>query len=196
MHWVDWVITAIPLIGVLAVAVYTQRFVRGVADYISAGRCAGRYLLTNAGGEAGSGVCNSVANIEKFMIKRSLFRRLVGIDNDFAKSDRSIAYFVFWFSLSMFGMVLFMLGWQFGLPRLIVLFGGSPETAEALRLGKHGWAVMWLWIKLIIPMLIALVTLVWFSVGGIKDMKDFFRIMKTRERDEHDDGTVHHESHT
>jgi SSS family solute:Na+ symporter len=68
MHWIDWLMVAIPLVGLVGLAVYTQRFVHGVADYISAGRCAGRYLLTSASGEAGSGVTNSVANIEKFMI--------------------------------------------------------------------------------------------------------------------------------
>lgn len=125
--------------------------------------------------------------------KPSLLNRMVGIDEDFTKSDRSVAYFIFWFSLLMFGLVIFMLFWQFGLPRLIVLFGGSAETAEALRLGKHGWAILWLWIKLVIPCLIAFVTLIWFSIGGFADMRSFFRTMKTRERDEKDDGSVQHE---
>lgn len=58
----------VPLLGVLGLAIYTQRFVRGVADYISAGRCAGRYLLTSASGEAGSGVTNTVGNVEKYML--------------------------------------------------------------------------------------------------------------------------------
>ena len=46
LHWIDWVI----IVGIFAifaaVATYTQRYVRGVADFLSANRCAGRYLLT------------------------------------------------------------------------------------------------------------------------------------------------------
>ncbi len=34
----------------------------------------------------------------------------------------------------MFGLVMFMLLWQFGLPRLVVIYGGSAATAEALPL--------------------------------------------------------------
>ena len=68
MQWIDWVVVVVPLLGILGVAYYTQRFVRGVADYISAGRCAGRYLLTSASGEAGAGVTNTVGNVEKYML--------------------------------------------------------------------------------------------------------------------------------
>jgi len=46
LHWVDWAV----IVGVFAIfigaATYTQRYVRGVADFLSANRCAGRYLLT------------------------------------------------------------------------------------------------------------------------------------------------------
>ena len=52
----DWIIVWVPLIFVLGVAAYTQRFNKSVADFIAAGRCAGRYLLTTARGTAGSAV--------------------------------------------------------------------------------------------------------------------------------------------
>lgn len=68
MHWIDWTLVALPLVGLLALALYTRRFVRGVADFVSAGRCAGRYLLANAGGEAGSGVTNTVSHFEQIMV--------------------------------------------------------------------------------------------------------------------------------
>jgi SSS family solute:Na+ symporter len=121
---------------------------------------------------------------------RSLFARLVGIDGEFTKADRSVAYFVFGFSMLMFGLVVFMLFWQFGLPHLVVMFGGSTATAEALRLGKHGWVTLWLWLKLVIPCLIGILTFIWFTIGGIADMRSFFRIMKTKQLDETDDGSV------
>jgi hypothetical protein len=35
-----------------------------------------------------------------------------------------------------------------------------------------------------------LATLVWFSIGGIRDIKDFFLALRTMSRDSHDDGRV------
>lgn len=52
----------------IGLAAYTQRYVKGVADFVSAGRCAGRYLLANAKGEAGSGVTNTISNFEMLMV--------------------------------------------------------------------------------------------------------------------------------
>ena len=68
MHWVDWAIVIVPLLFVLAVAVYTRRYTRSVADFLSAGRCAGRYLLANARGESDSGLANSMSQFEVIMV--------------------------------------------------------------------------------------------------------------------------------
>lgn len=124
---------------------------------------------------------------------RSWIARLVGIDGEFTPMDRAMAYFVFWFSMLMFGLVIFLLFWQFGLPRLVVMFGGSAATAAALPLGKQGWANLWLWLKLVIPCVIGILTFFWFLIGGVADMRSFFRTMKTKQLDETDDGTVLHD---
>ena len=57
---------AVLLGSVLAMALYTRRFTRSVADFLSANRCAGRYLLTVADGIAGLGAVTIVASWEKF----------------------------------------------------------------------------------------------------------------------------------
>lgn len=64
MHWIDWLITIIPVLFVLGLAVYCRRYVRGVADYLAAGRVAGRYLMCVAGLESALGVTMVVANTE------------------------------------------------------------------------------------------------------------------------------------
>lgn len=46
MHWVDWCIMIIPVIALLGLAIYSGRYVRGVADYLAAGRVAGRYVIS------------------------------------------------------------------------------------------------------------------------------------------------------
>lgn len=56
MHWIDWCITIIPVTLVLGLAVYARRFVRGVADFLAAGRVAGRYVISVGDLEAGLGL--------------------------------------------------------------------------------------------------------------------------------------------
>lgn len=53
MFWLDWILVVIPLLIVVWVALKGQKYVRGVSDFLAAGRCAGRYVVSVAGAEAG-----------------------------------------------------------------------------------------------------------------------------------------------
>lgn len=64
MHWIDWLFIAIPLALVMGIVLYTRKYMRSVADFLSSGRLAGRYLLTVARGELGSGAVVFVASFE------------------------------------------------------------------------------------------------------------------------------------
>jgi SSS family solute:Na+ symporter len=68
MRPIDWFFVAATLALVVAFAVYTRRFVKSVADFLAAGRCAGRYLLANARGEADSGLANTMSKFEQIMV--------------------------------------------------------------------------------------------------------------------------------
>src|SRR5438270_8136002 len=68
MHSIDWIFVIVPIAVVLAFALYTKRFVKSVADFLSGGRCAGRYLLANARGESDSGLSNTSAMFEKILV--------------------------------------------------------------------------------------------------------------------------------
>ena len=68
MQTIDWLIVAAALAMVVGVAVYTKRYVRSVADFLSGGRCAGRYLLANARGESDAGLANTLAKFEIVMV--------------------------------------------------------------------------------------------------------------------------------
>ncbi|MBQ9503299.1 MAG: sodium:panthothenate symporter [Lentisphaeria bacterium] len=46
MSWIDWLIMTIPMIFVLYMGFYTRRYIRGISDFLAAGRVAGRYVLT------------------------------------------------------------------------------------------------------------------------------------------------------
>ena len=46
MNLVDWLILIIPTAIVMGVGVYSAKYVRSVADFLSAGRVAGRYVIS------------------------------------------------------------------------------------------------------------------------------------------------------
>lgn len=61
MTLLDWLIVWVPITFATAFALYTARFNKSVVDFIAAGRCAGRFLLATAGGEAGSNAVTAIA---------------------------------------------------------------------------------------------------------------------------------------
>jgi SSS family solute:Na+ symporter len=67
MQTIDWVLVIASIVLVIGFAVYTRQFVKGVADFVAGSRCAGRYLICNARGEAGSGVANTMSKFQMFV---------------------------------------------------------------------------------------------------------------------------------
>ena len=64
LHWIDWLIV-ISLLGFICITAYsTRQYMRSVADFLSANRCAGKYLLGVADGIAGLGAISIVARFE------------------------------------------------------------------------------------------------------------------------------------
>ncbi|NLW85722.1 MAG: sodium:panthothenate symporter [Planctomycetes bacterium] len=66
MHLVDWLIVCVPLLIVIVIGLKAQGYVKGVADFLSAGRVAGRYVLCVAGAEANMGLISLVALWESY----------------------------------------------------------------------------------------------------------------------------------
>ena len=64
MHWIDWCMVLIPVAVLLVIGITAQKYINGVADFLAAGRKAGRYLLTVADGTAGMGLISVVATFE------------------------------------------------------------------------------------------------------------------------------------
>ena len=46
MGWIDWLVVVIPVSFVLGMAFYSRKYIRGVADFLSAGRLCGRYVIS------------------------------------------------------------------------------------------------------------------------------------------------------
>ncbi len=64
MHWIDWLITIVPFVLILWMAVSCRKYVRGVVDYLAAGRVAGRYVMCVGSLESALGVVAIVATVE------------------------------------------------------------------------------------------------------------------------------------
>lgn len=68
MHWIDWTILAVPMVLVAYITWRTQRYVKSVADFLTAGRVAGRYVVAVAGGEAAMGLISIVALFQVYYL--------------------------------------------------------------------------------------------------------------------------------
>ncbi len=61
LHWIDWTIVIGLLVFITSLAIYVKRYTRSVAGFLSANRCAGRYLLSTAEGISSLGAISMVA---------------------------------------------------------------------------------------------------------------------------------------
>jgi solute:Na+ symporter, SSS family len=68
LNFLDWLMILIPLVVVTIIALKTRKYTRSVADFMAANRCAGRYLVATASGEAGFGAVDAVARFEQFFV--------------------------------------------------------------------------------------------------------------------------------
>ena len=46
MSWIDWLIVVIPVTFVVGMGFYSRKYIRGVADFLAAGRVCGRYVIS------------------------------------------------------------------------------------------------------------------------------------------------------
>lgn len=106
--------------------------------------------------------------------KRSWFGRLLGINDDFTISDKFVTGGLFIWAMTSMAIVLAGTAWN------LLYHQWSKET----------WASYWFVMGVVIPMIIAAITMVWFGIGGIIDLKMFFHRLATMKRDATDDGTV------
>ncbi len=106
---------------------------------------------------------------------RTVFSKLIGITPEYTRSDRVIAWAVFGYSfVYMFGL---------GFVAVVVWNFFAPWKLE-------WWSHYFLVVALVIPGLMAAVTAVWFSIGGVIDLRRLFRDLETRQVDDLDDGRV------
>ncbi len=100
------------------------------------------------------------------------FRALVGISPEFTRRDKWLYYAT--------------LGWSlFWIAVFFVLLGLNLLSVRSDRF----WFGYWKW-TLLLNMALGMCTVVWFSVGGLADVRDIIRRLAHLQRDEADDGRV------
>jgi len=135
-----------------------------------------------------------VAEDQKPVKKRFHWSQLVGFDDNFTFWDKIAAGGIFWWAIFWFTVVLFGTAWNLWHPicQSLGLAGTFVDCISPWP--QHWWTNYWLVSGIGLPLLISVITLVWFGIGGVKDLKSFFIALRTLKRDDRDDGRVvaHH----
>jgi solute:Na+ symporter, SSS family len=106
---------------------------------------------------------------------RDLLKRLLGINDEYTRGDKVLTWSVFIYSF----------GWNFLCCFVGVIIWNmiSPWTNE-------GWISWFFFIQFILGGIIAIISTIWFSWGGTKDLIQLFRDLSNTSQEENDDGRV------
>jgi len=105
--------------------------------------------------------------------KINLFNRILGIDEQFSRSDRWITLGIFWWAITWF--IVFIVG--------SIAYLVHPWSSAV-------WADFWFVQAICMPLAIGVATTVWFTIGCFHDLRIFFRRLHEEKIDLHDDGVV------
>lgn len=105
---------------------------------------------------------------------RNWKRILLGIDEQFTWRDKALSISVFAYSMTMFVVWLSVAGWNLLVSRF------SPE----------GWADYFWFMNIYLALAVGTVTSVWFTIGGIVDLRKMFERLAALPRNRADDGRV------
>jgi solute:Na+ symporter, SSS family len=107
---------------------------------------------------------------------RSLWLRLVGITEHFTLSDKILSI----------ALVVWNIGW-------FVTFLAVTAYHFAFNTSDAWWAKFWHF-YIISQFWVGVPSTIWFTIGGIHDIRALFKTLAHLVRDDSDDGTVHHEA--
>jgi SSS family solute:Na+ symporter len=122
----------------------------------------GKYARTDKPGETES--------VEK---PPRTWKALLGIDENFTRGDKILSIALF--AWSIFWFIVFV-------------------VITVLNLIKQWpvswWSSYWYYTAIVMPIVLGVVTSVWYTVGGIVDLRKLFHGLRTVKRNTHDDGMV------
>lgn len=107
---------------------------------------------------------------------KNVLSKLIGITPEYTRSDKWIAWALFGYSIIYKFVIIFVM--------VLVWNWISPWNMK-------GWSNYFLWTVMIIPGIVTVITTVWFTYGGIRDLRQLFIDLAARkEVDELDNGRV------
>ena len=104
------------------------------------------------------------------------WRALLGIDENFTFGDKIISVTLFWYSMAWFAVFVVISLWN-----LISIW---PDSR---------WVKYWFYTGIVWPIVLGTITSVWFTLGGIRDLRVMFKRLKHLHRNVNDDGEAMHE---
>ena len=116
--------------------------------------------------------------VEEFKMKwtlRTMFGKLIGITPDYTRGDKAIAYSVFCFTFI----------YQFGFLFLMAVIWNAISPWPVSY-----WSSYYFIIYLVVTPIIGVISSVWFTWGGIKDILQLFKDLAKRVDNPLDDGRV------
>ena len=99
--------------------------------------------------------------------------KVIGLDENFTRGDTLIAGSLFGWNLLWFVIFVVGSGWN--------LIAPWPDSA---------WSIFWHIAAVGLPVFISVVTAVWFTWGGVRDIRALFRHLRSQKVNHLDDGTV------
>jgi hypothetical protein len=107
--------------------------------------------------------------------KKIILNRLFGIDEHYTRSDKVVAYCVFFWSFV----------WSF-----LLCFVGVIIWNHYHHWPDSWWCTKFLVTMIVAPAIVATITTIWFGLGSIRDLKDMFIRLQKRDDDYSDNGQV------
>ena len=110
------------------------------------------------------------------------FGRLIGVNKDFTRGDKWIAGSLFVWAVLWFSVMIIGTSWN--------LLGQSGLVSWIKPWPNSTWLGFWHVTAIGLPVFITVITGLWFTWGGIHDIRALFRSLKTYKIDDSDNGTV------
>ncbi len=119
---------------------------------------------------------DKIAEEEKFRWTfKQIYNKIVGITPEYTRGDKIITWSV----------LIYSLGYQF-----LVCFVGVIIWNSFSPFTEKQWTYFFFFNYLILPIVIGVISTVWFVTGGIVDMRQMFKDLANRKADQNDDGWV------
>ncbi len=107
--------------------------------------------------------------------RRNWLDRYLGIDEEFTRGDRVLSYSVFAWTMFTF---------------LIWLVATVVNLVPGWQWSGAGWALYFRYNGIWMPLVVGIITSIWFSWGGVRDLVRLFRRLSALHRNTLDDGRV------